>query len=203
MFPEMLVFSGIMPKRSGRMSRFVPAMALSCLLAAFFLAAGCSLPVDTASAASYTPGVAYSARVIHVTDGDTLHVVFPGGDQETVRILGVDTPEVTPDGTDPGSFEGVSDPVFLRSWGEEATSMLRREVEGREVTVTTDRAAGERTATAGSLRISILTRERIWARCSLPGGWPGCTHPKPSPGKSGTLRCRKRPCDTGSASGAV
>jgi micrococcal nuclease len=126
------------------MSRLFSAIVLACLLSVLFLTAGCSLQPDDGGGVSYTPDIAYPARVIHVTDGDTLRVVFPDGSQETVRILGVDTPEVTPGGTNPDSFEGVSDPSLLLSWGEEASSTLHREVEGREVTVTTDRAAGER-----------------------------------------------------------
>jgi micrococcal nuclease len=92
----------------------------------------------------FTPGIPYPAKAVRVIDGDTLRVVFPDGSQETVRIVGVDTPEVTPGGNDPDSFPGLTDPWFLSAWGEEASAALRREVEGREVTVTTDRAAGGR-----------------------------------------------------------
>jgi len=92
----------------------------------------------------FSPGIPYPAQAIRVIDGDTLRVAFPDGSQETVRIAGVDTPEVTPGGNDPDSFAGVTDPWFLSAWGEEASATLRREVEGREVMVTTDRAAGER-----------------------------------------------------------
>jgi micrococcal nuclease len=99
---------------------------------------------DGGETGQFPPGIAYPARVTRITDGDTLRVLFPDGDVETVRLLGVDAPELSPGGTDPGSFQGVSDPVLLAVWGEEASSALRRELEGREVTVTTDRAAGER-----------------------------------------------------------
>jgi micrococcal nuclease len=131
------------------MSRFFPSVVLACSIAILILAAGCTVQIDDGTRAGtrsgqFTPGIAYSARAIHVTDGDTLRVMFPDSSQETIRILGVDTPEISPGGNDPGSFEGVSDPHFLVSWAEEAASTLRREVEGREVMVTTDRAAGER-----------------------------------------------------------
>ena len=34
------------------------------------------------------------ARVVRVTDGDTLKVRLPGGTEEYVRLIGIDTPEV-------------------------------------------------------------------------------------------------------------
>jgi micrococcal nuclease len=127
------------------MSRLFPAIVLACLASAFILIAGCTLHSgDGGDAKQFIPGVAYPAQVIHVTDGDTLRVTFPDGSQETVRVLGVDTPEVSAAGNDPGSFEGISDPIFLESWGGEAALFLHREVEGQVVTVTTDGAAGER-----------------------------------------------------------
>jgi micrococcal nuclease len=110
------------------------------------LAAGCTVPIgDTrGDTRQFEPGIAYPAKVIHITDGDTLRVLFPDGHQETVRLLGVDAPELSPSDNDPGTFQGVSDPLLLAVWGEEASSALRHELAGREVTVTTDRAAGER-----------------------------------------------------------
>lgn len=126
------------------MSRLFPAIVLACLASALFLVAGCSLQMEDGNEVSFAPGIAYPAQVVHVTDGDTFRVVFPDGRQETVRVLGVDTPELSAAGNDPGTFEGISDPVFLESWGEEAASFLRREVEGEQVTVATDHAAGER-----------------------------------------------------------
>jgi micrococcal nuclease len=131
------------------MSRSFPAVVLACIGCTLFLAAGCTVQIGDVTKAGtgsgqFTPGIAYPARAVHVIDGDTLRVILAGGSQETLRLLGVDTPELSPSGNDPGFFEGISDPPFLVSWGEEATSTLRREVEGQEVMVTTDRAAGER-----------------------------------------------------------
>jgi micrococcal nuclease len=47
---------------------------------------------------SSEPGGSISVRVTHVVDGDTIDVAMPGGEEETVRYIGIDTPEtVKPD----------------------------------------------------------------------------------------------------------
>jgi len=44
------------------------------------------------------PSGPVSVRVTHVVDGDTIDVRMPDGDEETVRYIGIDTPEtVKPD----------------------------------------------------------------------------------------------------------
>jgi micrococcal nuclease len=44
------------------------------------------------------PSGPVNVRVTHVVDGDTIDVAMPGGDEETVRYIGIDTPEtVKPD----------------------------------------------------------------------------------------------------------
>jgi micrococcal nuclease len=44
------------------------------------------------------PSGAVSVKVTHVVDGDTVDVTVPDGDEETVRYIGIDTPEtVKPD----------------------------------------------------------------------------------------------------------
>jgi micrococcal nuclease len=44
------------------------------------------------------PSGPLTARVTHVVDGDTIDVALPGGGEETVRYIGIDTPEtVKPD----------------------------------------------------------------------------------------------------------
>ena len=44
------------------------------------------------------PSGPITVRVTHVVDGDTIDVRMPGGDEETVRYIGIDTPEtVKPD----------------------------------------------------------------------------------------------------------
>jgi micrococcal nuclease len=77
------------------MRRLVPLLAartaLLCLPGLAGLAAGCS---GTASPSGSTPGtvVAPNATVIDVADGDTI-VVRVAGQRETVRLIGIDTPE--------------------------------------------------------------------------------------------------------------
>ncbi len=42
------------------------------------------------------PSETVTASVVEVTDGDTIVAAFPGGRTESVRYIGVDTPESTP-----------------------------------------------------------------------------------------------------------
>jgi micrococcal nuclease len=48
---------------------------------------------------SAEPAGPLSARVTHVVDGDTIDVELRDGDEETVRYIGIDTPETVKPGT--------------------------------------------------------------------------------------------------------
>jgi micrococcal nuclease len=62
-----------------------------------------------------------SGRVLRAVDGDTLEVGLDGGDVETVRLIGVDTPEtVKPD-------------TPVQCFGPKASAFEHREVEGQRV----------------------------------------------------------------------
>jgi micrococcal nuclease len=67
-----------------------------------------------------------AARVTHVVDGDTIDVALPGGDEDTVRYIGIDTPEtVKPD-------------TPVQCGGPEAHEANERLVGGRTVTLRFD-----------------------------------------------------------------
>ncbi|PSP86900.1 nuclease [Halobacteriales archaeon QS_4_69_34] len=88
-----------------------------------------------------------TATVARVIDGNTAAVAFADGERETVRLLGVDTPEIRGT-TDPTEFEGVPDieagREWLDEWGRRASAFARKELEGRQVTVAVDEAADRR-----------------------------------------------------------
>jgi micrococcal nuclease len=66
------------------------------------------------------------ARVTHVVDGDTIDVRMPGGSDEAVRYIGIDTPEtVKPD-------------TPVQCGGPEAHAVNERLVGGRTVTLRFD-----------------------------------------------------------------
>lgn len=68
--------------------------------------------------------------VVRVTDGDTLRVRMPGGREESVRILGIDTPEVHPE---------------VECGGAEATAALATLTpEGSTVVLVSDPTQGDR-----------------------------------------------------------
>lgn len=87
------------------------------------------------------------ATVVDVVDGDTVEVEYPNGTRETVRLLGVDTPEVRAE-NDPGEFEGVPDTeagrTCLRDWGYRASEFARTELAGESVTLVVDPASDRR-----------------------------------------------------------
>jgi micrococcal nuclease len=92
-------------------------------------------------------GPVYTVTVTDVVDGDTLDVAYRNGSTDTVRLLGVDTPEVHTS-VAPDWYEGVPDTPAardcLRAVGERASSYVRERLAGETVTLRLDTAADRR-----------------------------------------------------------
>ncbi|HUU76664.1 MAG TPA: thermonuclease family protein [Methanoregulaceae archaeon] len=93
---------------------------------------------------TFEPGRAYGSTVTRVVDGDTVVVEFPGGTEEKIRIVGVDTPETTPSENIPGEYPGIDDPAYLALWGENAKEFTSLYLEDREIAIEFDEKAGIR-----------------------------------------------------------
>lgn len=89
-------------------------------------------------------GVPIAATVTGIVDGDTLHVMFDDGTKEKVRLLGIDTPEMKPDGNSPGEYAPLSDSQCLAAWGNAAKKRLSTILKEKRVTLETDCREGER-----------------------------------------------------------
>ncbi|MCO8267881.1 lamin tail domain-containing protein [Haloferax sp. AB510] len=109
-------------------------------------------PTASPTAQSGSPTAATAAgdvtvEVVEVVDGDTIKVVMPDGARETVRLLGVDTPEVHAENT-PDEFEGVPETeagrTCLRAAGENASAYAKSRLANRTVELRYDEKAGER-----------------------------------------------------------
>ncbi|TKX70966.1 thermonuclease family protein [Halorubrum sp. GN11GM_10-3_MGM] len=108
-----------------------------------------SPPPDPTGADPNDPDdTAWIGTVVRVVDGDTMEIEFPNGEVDTVRLLGVDTPETSAGSTSPAEFEGIPETdagrAHLRAWGIEASAFAESELAGEEVTVVTggDRRGG-------------------------------------------------------------
>lgn len=123
-----------------------PGTALLALVALFVLAGCAGLPAAP-EPGDTTPALDREVAVVEVVDGDTLEVRMPDGELETVRLLGVDTPETYAD-NDPAEFEGVPDSragrACLRAAGENATAFVEGTLAGGTVRVRTDPTADRR-----------------------------------------------------------
>jgi micrococcal nuclease len=110
------------------------------------LLAGCgglvpdSAPTAPGTAASL-PGDQTRVSVTAVVDGDTIRIEYRNGTRDTVRLVGVDTPEVHTD-NDPAEFEGVPDSAAgedcLRGAGTNASNFAKDRLLGRTVGIATD-----------------------------------------------------------------
>jgi micrococcal nuclease len=109
-------------------------------------ATGGTPAADTATADPSTRA-RVTATVVDVVDGDTVRVRFANGTRETVRLLGVDTPEVRGENA-PDEFEGVPDTeagrTCLRTYGDRASAYARERLGGREVGLGFDENEGRR-----------------------------------------------------------
>jgi micrococcal nuclease len=103
------------------------------------------VPTDASGTAPAQRDV--TVEVVEVVDGDTIKVVMPDGARETVRLLGVDTPEVYGENT-PDEFEGVPDTeagrACLRAAGDDASTYTKSRLSGETVGLRFDEKAGER-----------------------------------------------------------
>jgi len=109
---------------------------------------------DTSTPTAATPSTAIDAppsptakpdgievEVIDVVDGDTIDIRFPNGTEDTVRLLGVDTPEVHAE-NDPTEFPGVPDTEAgrdcLRDYGALASAVAEQELSNQTVLLSFD-----------------------------------------------------------------
>ncbi len=84
---------------------------------------------DTFSAFSVLSGDTsnISVSVFSVIDGDTIEIEYKNGTKDTVRLLGVDTPEVYFENTSL-EFEGISNSSYLRQWGYRASNYTKKKL---------------------------------------------------------------------------
>ncbi len=124
-------------------------MLVVALVGSTALTASGAVAPTTADASASTISGSVTVTVTSVADGDTVDVQYENGTTETVRLLGVDTPEVNVDNT-PEEFEGVPDTQAgadcLRDYGEDASQYATDQLLGEQVTLkfdsTSDRRGG-------------------------------------------------------------
>ena len=87
-------------------------------------------------------GESVTVTVTRVIDGDTMEIEYANGTEDTVRLLGVDTPETTLSRVSPDEFTGIPDTTegrdHLFNWGERATTLAEDELEGTQVQMVFD-----------------------------------------------------------------
>jgi len=112
---------------------------------AFTAGAAVAPASNDASTSSISGSV--TVTVTSVADGDTVDVEYDNGTTETVRLLGVDTPEVNVENS-PDEFEGVPDTQAgadcLRSYGENASQYATDRLLGEQVTLKFDSESDRR-----------------------------------------------------------
>jgi len=95
----------------------------------------------TRTAGPERPGEGVNVTVVDVVDGDTLDIAYANGTRDTVRLLGVDSPEVRT-ANDPGEFTGVPDTETgaqcLRRAGANASAYATDRLAAESVTLVFD-----------------------------------------------------------------
>ncbi len=119
---------------------------LFCILTLMIVYGGCTTLVtrDDSHTDRFQAGISYPATAERVIDGDTFEARFIDGTTEKVRLLGVDTPEKAAGDNIPGEYGDIPDTAYLAERGNVATEFSRAHLEGKEVVLECDAAAGTR-----------------------------------------------------------
>lgn len=88
-----------------------------------------------------------TVEVVDVVDGDTMDIEYENGTDDTVRLIGVDTPEVYTD-VSPEEYEGVPDTEparqCLNRYGDEASTFAEQELTSETVQLRFDQLSDRR-----------------------------------------------------------
>jgi len=118
------------------------------------------------------PSEEYEVDVVSVTDGDTADVEFPEGQVETVRILGIDTPETGNTDERLQEYEGIDDGPALKNKGDDATDYARDKLpEGETVTLSFDENEGLRGNFGRLLGFLELPDGSVYNATVIEDGW--------------------------------
>lgn len=102
---------------------------------------------DRSAAATDASDGGVRATVTHVVDGDTVKVAFSDGSRDTVRLLGIDTPELR-EPNSPEEYEGVPETeagvACLDDAGETASAYAKDRLSGETVRIAFDEGADRR-----------------------------------------------------------
>jgi micrococcal nuclease len=108
---------------------------------------GSNAPGTPAPPADADLANSYAVTVTAVVDGDTVKIRYRNGTQDTLRLLGVDTPE-TGGENDPAEFEGVPETAAgescLGETGHDATRAMTQRLLGETVTIGVDAESDRR-----------------------------------------------------------
>lgn len=103
-----------------------------------------------------------------------MEVEFPDGETDTVRLIGVDTPETTLGDVSPEEYEGIPATQAARdhlyNWGQRASEFATDELDGQQVRVVTD-PEGDRRGSFGRLLAYIYVDSQNFNRALLDGGY--------------------------------
>lgn len=114
-------------KRRGRLKgtsigyRNYDARSRFSLVQLFFLIILICISLWVGFRAGESSSTRFDAQVVSVSDGDTIRVEFPNGKEETIRLLGVDTPET----------HHPTKPVGC--YGPEAENFTRQSLDGKKI----------------------------------------------------------------------
>ncbi|WP_206662558.1 DUF4350 domain-containing protein [Halorubrum sp. BOL3-1] len=91
------------------------------------------------------PSEEYEVEIVSVADGDTADVAFDSDIEDTVRILGIDTPETGDTDERLQEYEGIDDGSALKTKADEASDYAKDRLEvGSTVTLSFDENEGLR-----------------------------------------------------------
>lgn len=142
---------------SGRRSWAASVALVACCVAVLGVSGCDGSSVAAPSVATRPAGVQGPLPVVRVTDGDTI-VVRRGHRLESVRLIGVDTPETKRRG------------VAVQCYGPEAARFTTSLLTGREVWLERDRVAGDRDRYGRTLSYVWLGAEDLVNLLLISGG---------------------------------
>ena len=87
-------------------------------------------------------GINYSINVTTIIDGDTFNAIFPTGEEERIRLLGIDTPELFPNNDTMQKFNNVSDLNCLNSYAFTIRSFTESWLKSKSIYIQFDEYTG-------------------------------------------------------------